>query len=96
MGKPLEKADFERRAEEMLIQIQNQAKEVINRAHETADIIIGDARKKAEQQGSRVSSVSSLGSSRRRDNFADILDSHKSKMDSFFAGISKTLRGEGK
>ena len=88
-----EKAEFERRAEEMLLQIQNQAKEVIDKANETAELIISEARKKAEQQN-RVSSASS--SPRKKDNFSEILDSHKSRMDSFFASISKTLKGENK
>ena len=95
-----EKEEFERRAEEMLIQIQDQAKAVIERANKTAELIVEDAKKKAQEATVRVqdtpANTSSHAPSKRKDSFSDILDNHKSKMDSFFAAITKTLMGESK
>ncbi|MBQ8758257.1 MAG: hypothetical protein IJZ20_01025, partial [Clostridia bacterium] len=42
-----ERIAFEKRAEEMLIQIQSQAKSVIEKANETAELIISNAKKRA-------------------------------------------------
>ena len=86
-----EQAEFEKRAEEMLMQIQAQAKEVIDKANETADSIIEDARRKVQSE-KFVSSAAS--SPRKKDSLSDMLESHKSRMDSFFSAITKNLRGD--
>ena len=92
-----EKSEFEKRAEEMLVQIQAQAKAAIDKANETAELIISNARKKAGEIASKVSDGSSdTASPKKKDGLADILESHKSKMDSFFAAIAKTIMGDGK
>ena len=91
-----DKDEFDRRVDEILMQIQTEAKAIISKANETAGNIIKDARRKAAEAGIRTSSYSSPSHTQhpRRDEYSEKIDSHKSKMDSFFAAISKTLRGE--
>lgn len=98
MKKQLEddKNAFEKRAEEMLIQIQAQARSVIDKANETAELIIANAKKKAAGVSKGSSEILSEPTSKKKDGLSDILESHKSKMDSFFSAITKTFLGEGK
>lgn len=92
-----EKSAFEKRAEEMLLQIQAQAKSVIDKANETAELIVSNAKKKAGDIANRISETSSeTPSPKKKDGLSDILENHKSKMDSFFAAITKTFMGDGK
>ncbi|MBQ7399011.1 MAG: hypothetical protein IJW06_00935 [Clostridia bacterium] len=91
-----EKIAFEKRAEEMLIQIQSQAKSVIEKANETAELIISNAKKRASGVSKGAHDLSAEVSSKKKDGLSDILESHKSKMDSFFSAITKTFMGEGK
>ncbi len=92
-----EKSEFEKRAEEMLLQIQAQAKSVIDKANETAELIVSNAKKKAGEIAGRINDSSSEHTSpKKKDGLSDILESHKSKMDSFFAAITKTFMGDGK
>lgn len=94
-----EKDEFERRAGEMLVQIENEARAVIAKANETANRIVDDAKKRADavkpDSPVRHSEPSSYHA-KKKDNFSDMLEGHKSKMDSFFAAITKTLRGDSK
>ena len=93
-----DKADFDKQVDEILSQLQQEAKSVIDKANETAKLIISDAKRKAEEAGS-ISSVQSRTSSYsapKKQEYNEKIDSHRSKMDSFFAAISRTLRGEGK
>lgn len=93
MKKQLEddRTEFEKRAEEMLQQIQVQARSVVDKANETAEMIIANAKKRVED-GQFTSTASYM----KKDGLSDLLDSHKSRMDSFFSSIAKTLRGDGK
>jgi len=92
-----EKSAFEKRAEEMLVQIQAQAKAAIDKANETAELIISNAKKKAGEIASKIGDgTSEPPSHKKKDGLSDILESHKSKMDSFFAAITKTFMGDGK
>ncbi len=92
-----EKSAFEKRAEEMLVQIQAQAKSAIDKANETAELIISNAKKKAGEIASKIGDgTSEPASPQKKDGLSDILESHKSKMDSFFAAITKTFMGDGK
>lgn len=93
-----EKAEFERRASDMLMQIQSEAKAIIDKANETAELIVSSARRKAQEEASKSSSadISFSYPERKKDNLSDILESHKSKMDSFFSGIMKAFKGDGK
>ena len=91
-----ERIAFEKRAEEMLIQIQSQAKSVIEKANETAELIISNAKKRASGVSKGAHDLSAEVSSKTKDGLSDILESHKSKMDSFFSAITKTFMGEGK
>lgn len=93
-----EKAEFERRASDMLMQIQDEAKAIIDKANETAELIVSSARRKAQDEASKApaSDTSFTYSDRKKDNLSDILESHKNKMDSFFSGIMKAFKGDGK
>ena len=94
-----EKAEFERRAEEMLLQIQEEARAVIDRANDTANHIVADAKRKADEIKPSVSSSSTsspVSHEKKKDSLSDMFESHKSKMDSFFAAITKTFRGDVK
>lgn len=94
-----EKEEFERRAEDMLLEIEKEARAVIDRANSTANHIVEDAKKRADAVKPKADYKSYEASSshtKKKDNLSDMLDSHKSKMDSFFAAITKTFRGDGK
>lgn len=98
-----EKEEFEKNADKMLLQIQNEAKATVDRANETAREIIEQAKKRASSLStaplgdtSTKSPEPSYSTIKKKDSFSELLDSHKSKMDSFFANLSKTLRGDGK
>ncbi|MBO4950035.1 MAG: hypothetical protein J6E38_03350 [Clostridia bacterium] len=92
-----DKSAFEKRAEEMLIQIQSQAKAVIDKANETAELIISNAKKKAAEAAKGGSDSLSLEApAKKKDGLSDILESHKSKMDSFFSAITKSFMGDGR
>ena len=94
-----EKADFERRAEDMLGEIQSQAEQVIEKANETAELIVANAKKKAEQSAVRPvrnDYASHSSYDKKKDNLSDMLDSHKSKMDGFFSSIVKAIRGDNR
>lgn len=91
-----DKNAFEKRAEEMLIQIQAQARSVIDKANETAELIIANAKKKAAGVSKGNTELLSEPAPKKKDGLSDILESHKSKMDSFFSAITKTFLGEGK
>lgn len=92
-----DKHAFEKRAEDMLVQIQAQAKAVIEKANETAELIISNAKKKAKDVTSgNPDALSADVHTKKKDGLSDILESHKSKMDSFFSAITKTFMGEGK
>ena len=88
-----DKNDFEKRAEEMLIQIQAQAKSVIDKANETAELIVSNAKKKSAKGEFEAASPAS---SKKKDGLSDMLENHKSKMDSFFSAITKAFMGDGK
>lgn len=97
-----EKEEFENKADSMLLQIQNEAKATIEKANDMAKSIIEDAKKRADSMSKSSCDIPSqsgnisTSQSKKKDGFSDLLDSHKNKMDSFFATISKTLRGDGK
>ncbi len=94
-----EKREFETRAEEMLVQIREQAKCVIDKANETAELIVSGAKKKANDylsyERKEAASYSDI-SSKKKDSLSGIMDNHKSKMDSFFSSITKTIFGDNK
>ena len=84
-------------SKEMLIQIQSQAKAVIDKANETAELIISNAKKKAAEAAKGGSDSLSLEApAKKKDGLSDILESHKSKMDSFFSAITKSFMGDGR
>ena len=93
-----EKAEFERRAQSMLLEIQSEAKAIVDKANETAELIVSSARKKAEEISIKTPSgdVQFSYHEKKKDNLSDIFDSHKSKMDSFFSGIVKAFKGDSK
>lgn len=91
-----DKSEFEKRAEEMLLQIQAQAKAVIDKANETSELIISNAKKKAVDISKGVVSYTTDTVAKKKDGLSDILENHKSKMDSFFAAITRTFTGDGK
>ena len=91
-----DKNAFEKRAEEMLLQIQAQAKAVIDKANETAELIISNARKKAQEVSKGNAEALADAPAKKKDGLSDILESHKSKMDSFFSAITKTFMGDNK
>lgn len=91
-----DKSAFEKRAEEMLIQIQVQAKAVIDKANETAELIIENAKKRALKLSKHEGGLLSEPAPKKKDGLSDILENHKSKMDSFFSAITKSFLGEGK
>lgn len=95
-----EQAGFEARAEQMLAQIQAQAKSVIEKATETAELIVSSAKKRAtdisNSEPTAGITYEDASSPKKKDSLSGMLDSHKSKMDSFFASITKSLFGDNK
>jgi len=92
--------------QEVLEKSRNEAKELIDRAKVMADRIISEAREKASVDCEKVKAESQeLVSNnlkkvkylyKRKDELADIFREHKSKVDSFFASLSDSFKGDNK
>ena len=90
-----EKADFDKQVDDVLAQLQQEAKSIIDKANEAARLIIKDARKKAEGTGTKPYAPSRPAyTSSKKHEYSEKINGHRSKMDSFFDAITKTLMGE--
>lgn len=87
-----DKSEFEKKSEEMLSNLQAQAKNIIDKANETAADIIAKAKRNFANTPDNTAAEETAP--KKKESVSEYFDTKKSKMDSFFSAIAKTLRGD--